>query len=230
MRNAALLVLLMLPLPVTAQKLEVQPSEIQEGKTATVTWDVGKAPAFLMGYGKVSGKGSAIVNPDSTTKFILIIKSGRTGGNYKYKTQQLFVTGGRGGDEFPPLSDFEAPITGRRTGVDYFSFQSDAWNMLQREGYKLRGEFAPARPYVTIYTNFILRPDLVSRNENVRARRLALAVEVYEPGKKGDPVSFGLRSRLEFQYTGGIDWHWDKESPLASTAAMKVMRLLQGTE
>jgi hypothetical protein len=230
MRNTMPLLLLMLSNIAIAQKLEVQPSEIPAGKSAKLAWDVGDAPAFLIGYGKVSGKGSVIVNPESTTSYILIIESGSEGAKFRYETQQLVVTGGRGDEEFPPLSEFEAPITGRRAGIDYFSFQSDAWNMLQGMGYKLRGEFAPGRPYVTIYTNFILRPDLISRNERVRARRLALAVEVYEPEKKGDPVTFGVRPKLELQYTGGIKWRWDKESQTASAEAMKVMQLLRGRQ
>jgi hypothetical protein len=232
MRNATVLPLLMLPLAAIGQKLEVQPSEIEAGKTATLMWDVGEAPSFLVGYGKVTGKGSAVVKPDSSTDFILITESDTPGARYVYTTQRIVVAGARGtgDDAFPLLTEFEDPIRGRRTDIDYFSFQSNAWDMLQSKGYKLRGEFAPARPYVTIYTNFILRLDLVSRNERVRSRRLALAVEVYEPEKKGDPVAFAVRPRLEFQYIGGTEWRWDKESPTATAEAMKVVHSLQGTQ
>ncbi len=140
------------------------------------------------------------------------------------------MTGGRGDDGFPLLSGFEDPINGCRTGIDYLGFQAGTWNMLQSKGYKLRGDFAPSRPYVTIYTNFALRPDLVSRNERVRARRLALAIEVYQPEKKGEPVAFGVRARLEFQYKGETNWRWDKESPAATGEAMRLMQSLQDTK
>ncbi len=89
MRNATPLLLLMVPLPAVAQKLEVQPSEIRAGESARLIWDVGQAPAFLLGYGKVSGKGSAMVNADSTTDFILITESGRRAQNTSTRPSDL---------------------------------------------------------------------------------------------------------------------------------------------
>jgi hypothetical protein len=216
---------------VVAQTLEVLPRKIEAGRAATLRWDVGGARAFLVGYGEVSGKGSAVLKPDSTTDFILISESATASSGYAYSTQQLIVTGGRGGDEgFPHLSDFEDAIRGSSKSTDYLNFQANTWSLLQTKGYRLRGEFAPARPYVAIYTDFALRPDLVSRNERVRARRLALAVEIDQPKKKGDLVAFGVRPRLEFQYVGGTEWRWDKQNAIATAEAVKVMQALQETK
>jgi hypothetical protein len=217
--------LLILTAPAAAQTLSIVPSQIQAGENATLMWDVGADNAFVMGYGRVSGKGSAPIKPESTADYILIIER-RTGLGYEYRKQRLTVTGGRGTDEFPSLTEFGAPSNGRRKKTSYVDFQVGIWEMLQAAGCKVRGDYVPLRRYVTIYTDYVLRPDLVSRSEKIRARRLALAVDVSEPDRDGQIV-FGVRTRMEFQYRGETDWRWDKGNPIATNEALRFVRLFE---
>jgi hypothetical protein len=209
-----------------AQTLQIKPKEIRAGEKATLTWNTAGTSAFVMGYGKVAGKGSATVAPASSTNFTMVAE---TRAGIQYNTERLLVNGAKGDDGFPSVDDFGVTIQGNRTGIGYINFQSAVWTMLQNKGYGVRGDYVPRRPYVTIYTDFALRNDLVSRYERIRARRLALAVDVYEPAKRG-VITFGIRSRLEFQYRGENEWRLDKESSMAKAEATKAMALLRSVK
>jgi hypothetical protein len=237
MRNRWL-VILMLVVPTASPQahqrpssviLKVVPGQLESGQSATLTWDVGEAQAFLIGYGKISGKGSATVTPDSTTRYILIAESAGSTKRYEYRIERLVVTGARGEDEFPPLAGFTSPLYGSRNGTGYVEFHAAVCALLQSEGYAVRGDYLPHRPYVTFQTDFVLRPDLVPKGDKIRARRLALAVDVYEP-KKSEPLAYSVRVRLEFQYRGETDWHAEQDKALSAAEANKLLQSLQSAK
>lgn len=209
-----------------AQTLQVQPKQMRAGESATLTWDTAGADAFLVGYGKkITGKGSDTVKPTFSTDFTLV---SQTSHGLKFATAHVSVKGAKGDDGYPSLKEFEDPIHGRYVGIDYPDFLDIVWATLQRLGYSVRGEFAPKRPYKTAYTDFIPRPDLVS-TEKIRARRLAIAVDVYEP--KDGEIDFGVRAKLEFQYRGEDEWRPDKENiQLAKDQAYKVVHSLESVK
>jgi hypothetical protein len=210
-------------LPVVAQTLQVQPNEISAGESATLSWDTAGVEAFILGYGKkVSGKGSTKVKPAFSTDFTMVSE---TAHGIEYSTKHLSVTGAKGDDDYPSLKEFDDPIQGKRTAVDYIDFQSTVRVTLQDRGYTVKGDYVPKRPYITAYTNFVLRGDLISKEERIRARRLAIAIEIYEP--KNGEINFGVRPRLEFQYRGEDEWRPDKQnSALAKAEATRVVQSL----
>jgi hypothetical protein len=223
------LALVCTPRLIRAQSIKVEPDKIQPGGRATLSWDVGRARAFVVGYGEVAGRGSVIVNPDTTTDYILTAQYPGTKIKYEYRTQQLVVIGSRGDDDDPsPVDSFVGtPTTGTCQGTAYVDFQKRAWEWLQQTGYLVRGDFAPGRTYVTLYTNFKLRPDLIASEEKLRARRLALAIDVYQPTEdKG--LLFSVHTRLEKQYIGETKWRWEQESELATREAAKSVQELGG--
>jgi hypothetical protein len=210
--------------PAYSQSLKVVPSKIRAGENATLTWDTAGAPAFLFGYGKkVTGTGSVTVSPSQSTIYVLLTISGQS---VNYAAAPLLVEGAKGDDGFPSLHDFDDGPEANRSGLGYIDFQSLVWSALQGLGYAVRGEFVAKRPYVTVYTSYVLRPDLISRNENIRSRRLAFAVEIREP--VGTAIGFAVRPRLEFQYRGEDDWRPDKEhSSVAQNEAAKLVDKLR---
>ncbi|HET9377192.1 MAG TPA: hypothetical protein VFO40_19610 [Chthoniobacterales bacterium] len=212
-----------LGLAATAQTLQLHPKEIRAGSSATLTWDTAGHPAYIVGYGKVSGKGSARVAPTSSTDYIMVVEVNK---GVKYSLQHLFVSGAKGNDGFPSLNEFDVALQDRRSNYGYLEFQNFVWSTLQNKGYAVKGDYVPGRPFITFYTDFVLRPDLVSKLEKLRARRMAIAVDVYEP--KEGIIIFGVRPKLEFQYRGESEWRADKANPLASAEAMKLLLLLRG--
>lgn len=223
-----LLIAIFTPLVFHAQSLSVKPTRVQPNQSATLRWNVGPQTAYVMGYGKVAGSGFATITRDSSTEFILTFYDDDAN-RYKFKTATLTVLGGRGDDEFPSLETFSPPVQGRRERISYVDFQAIVWEALQKKQLKVRGDYAPGRPYVTIYTDFELRPDLVGENRHIRARRLAYAVDVYEPPPRG-PITFGVRAKMEFQYTGEKNWRSDKDSPAATAEASGLMDILRARE
>jgi len=203
--------------------LEIEPHEIQTGGHATLSWDTAGVPSFIIGYGKVVGKGSAIVSPGNTTDFTMVTETRK---GVQYKIARLLVSGSKGDDGYPSISDFDVAIRGKRAKIGYVDFQSIVWNILQSKSYGVRGDYVPTRPFVIFYTDFALRQDLVSRDERIRARRLAIAVEIYEPENAGT-ISFGVRTDLEFQYRGETEWRPDKDSSLAKGEAVKFVNVLE---
>jgi hypothetical protein len=222
MRFCDVLFVLLLPLGLVGQTIEVQPEEIRAGESATLSWDTAGAKAFILGYGPVSGKGSASVMPSASTDFTMVSE---TGSGIRFEAKRLLVSGAKGDDGTPALSSFGVAERGERRGIDYIDFQVAVWKLLQGKGYAVKGDYAPKRPFVTVYTDFALRPDLVDKAERIRARRLALAIDIDEP--KAGAISFGVRPDLEFQYRGEDDWRPEKEGSAAKAEAMKVLQLLQ---
>lgn len=218
-----LILLCFISLPVLAQTLQVQPREIRAGESVTLTWDTEGAQAFIVGYGKkVTGKGSATVRPAFGTDFTMVSE---TANGLQYRTEHLSVSGAKGDDGYPPLSEFDVALQGSRLGIKYVNFQTAVWATLQDQGYTVKGDYVPGRRYITAYTNFVLRSDLISKEEKIRARRLAIAVEINEPERGA--IAFGVRPKLEFQYRGEDEWRPDKEhSSLAQAEARKVLQLL----
>jgi hypothetical protein len=208
----------------TAQTLTLQPTEIQAGQKAKLRWDVGKAVVFILGYGKlVSGHGEVDVEALSSTDFVMVAQTPQ---GVQYTSRRLIVNGAKGDDDYPSLKDFDDPVSESVGGTSYPNFQNTVWSCLEDHGYSVRGDFSPKRSYVTIYTDFVLRRDLLGA-EKIRARRLAIAVDIYEP--KGGRTNFGVRPKLEFQYRGENEWRPDKESKaLAKDEARKFAELLKG--
>lgn len=221
MRSHAVFFLVLLRLTAIGQTLQIQPKEIRAGESATLAWNT-RVPAFVIGYGKVEGKASARIAPTSSTDFIMVSE---TATGIQYSTQRLLVSGAKGDDGYPSLSGFDIELQGKRSGVTYINFQDAVWTALQNKGYGVKGDYVPRRPFVIFFTDFALRPDLVSKDEKIRARRLAFAVDIYQPEKAGT-ITFGVRPRLEFQYRGESEWRPDRETLLAKSEAQKVLQLL----
>jgi hypothetical protein len=208
--------------PLRAQKLSVQPSEITAGQSATLFWQTADMPGFLLGFGKVvKGNGSAEVNPGSSTDFILVTQNPI---GFNYQTIHLSVRGARGDDGYPSIKEFDDPVQGFHPGKNYTHYLETVWTALQKQGYSVRGDYAPSRPYITASTNFELRPDLVTKQDQIRARRLAIAVDIYEP--QGNKIKVDVHPKLEFQYFGEDDWRPEKGSKLAREEAQKVFASL----
>lgn len=219
-----LLLIGLLGLIADSQILRIEPKEIRAGQSVTLSWEKAGASAFVIGYGrKVAGSGSAVLSPTVSTDFTMVTE---TEAGIQYSTARLPVSGAKGDDGYPSLSGFDVAIQGTCAGIGYIDFQSAAWNILQGKGYGVRGDYVPKRPFVAFYTNFALRPDLVAKSERIRARRLALAVEIYEPVKAG-AIAFGVRPSLEFQYRGENDWRSDRESSSSRAEAMNLVHLLE---
>ena len=208
--------------PTVAQTFEVTPSRISAGEQATLSWDVGDAHAYLVGYGDVSGKGSARVSPEGTTDYILSAEYPGKKPRYETHKQTLVVTGIRGDDDdIPSLTRFGDAIHGTCKGVSYVDFQRKVWNQLQSLGYKVRGDYELERPYLRIYTNFVPRGDLIAEGEKLRGRRLAWAVDVYQPS--GDaPLAFDLHAQYQLEHLGETKWLADNYDPAAAAKVAKV--------
>jgi hypothetical protein len=225
MRFVSVLFISLSVAPILAQTIHVVPPEIQAGEVSTLTWGTGGRHAFVIGYGKkVLGNGMVEVRPAVTTNFTLVTE---TDTGFKYSTARLLVNNARGDDGFPLLSDFDIGVQGNSASRNYIDFQSYVWAMLQNSGYGVKGDYVPKRPSVTFYTNFALRPDLVSREEKLRGRRLALAIDIFEPRTQGGLIYFVVRARLEFQYRGETNWRVEKDSPLARAEAKKILQSLE---
>ena len=216
-------VLLFSQITAVAQVLEIRPNEIQAGQSATLSWDTSGVPAFVMGFGTIEGKGSATVAPNFSTDYTMITE---TAVGVRFTPVRLSVAGAKGDDGYPALSDFGVALWGTRSGISYVDFQKAVWAALQAKGYLVKGDYAPERPFVVVYTDFALPPGLVSSEEKIRARRLAYAVEIYQPEKSG-AIPFGVRLRLEFQYPGENKWRPDMETSLGKSEAMKTLQSLQ---
>jgi hypothetical protein len=222
MRFCDVLFVLLLPLGLAGQTMQLQPGEIRAGESATLSWDTGGAKAFILGYGRVAGKGSARVSPSDSTDFTMVTDAES---GIRYAGARLLVSGAKGDDGTPALSNFGVAERGERRGTDYIDFQVAVWKLLQSKGYAVKGDYAPKRPFVTVYTDFALRPDLVEKAERIRARRLALAIDIDEP--KEGAIGFGVRPDLEFPYRGEDEWRPEKEGTAAKAEAMKVLQVLQ---
>jgi hypothetical protein len=210
--------------PAVRQTFEVTPSKISAGEQATLSWDVGDAHAYVVGYGYVSGKGSATVSPDGTIDYILSVEYPGKKARYETSKQTLVVTGIRGDyDDIPSLTRFGDPIHGTCKGLSYIDFQRKVWNLLQSSGYKVRGDYELERPYLRIYTNFVPRGDLIAEGEKLRGRRLAWAVDMYQPS--GDaPLAFDLHTQYQLEHLGETNWLADNYDPGASAKVAKVKR------
>jgi hypothetical protein len=219
----AVVLMMFLELTIAAQTLKVQPAHIGAGAAATLSWDTNGTPAFIIGYGSVPPKGEVSLSPPENIEFVMIWEQGE---NFQYRSARLVVEGQKGDDGYPSLKSFDVALQGTREGASYITFQGIVWSELQSKGYGVKGDYVPKRPFVTFYTNFVLRPDLISKNERVRARRLAFAVEIYEP-VRGAPIAFGVRARLEFQYRGEDEWRPDMENPLSRAEALALLQRFQ---
>jgi hypothetical protein len=208
--------------PTAAQTFEVTPSKISAGEQATLSWDVGDAHAYVVGYGDVSGKGSATVSPEGTTDYILSAEYPGKKPRYETRKQTLVVTGIRGDDDdTPSLTRFGDPIHGTCKGVSYVDFQRKLWNLLQSFGYKVRGDYQVERPYLRIYTNFVPRGDLIAEGEKLRGRRLAWALDLYQPSVDA-PLAFDLHTQYQLEHLGETKWLADNYDPGASAKVTKV--------
>ena len=234
---AIIFVLLLQGHPTAAQTFELTPSKISAGEQATLSWDVGDAHAYVAGYGDVSGAGSASVSPEGTTDYILSAEYPGKTPRYEIRKQTLVVSGIRGDDDdIPSLIRFGDAIHGTCKGVSYIDFQRKVWKLLQSLGYKVRGDYELERPYLRIYTNFVPRGDLIAEGEKLRARRLAWAVDVYQPS--GDALVFDLHTQYQLEHLGETKWLADNYDPGASPKVIKVksdeetkmMKALEGTQ
>jgi hypothetical protein len=210
---------------VSGQTLRIEPAVISAGNTARLVW-TSEPNGFLIGYGKVNGNGHADIKPSSTTDFILVTE---TPDGFSYSQMKLIVTGAKGDDELPSLNLFDLAVQGNHSGMSYIDFQSQVWNVLQNQfGHYVRGDYVPERKFVTFYTDFTVRGDLVSIDEkSIRARRIAFAVDIIEPLQKNGIISFSVRTLLQFQRRGESTWRFDKNSPLAKAEALKFKTFLE---
>ena len=208
-----------------AQSLVVYPKSVDRGKSSTLTWDTGGKDGYIVGYGKVKGRGSKSLTLQSNQSFIMVVEADH---GYRYLTVDLVIDGPRGDDDdgFPSLANFNASVDGEHGGLAYLDFQLAVWKSLQQTGFSVRGDYVPGRQYVTFYTNFILRPDLVAADEQIRNRRIALAIEIDEPKSKNTSIHFSVKPILQFLYRGEEKWKTDRQSQLAQAEANKELSFL----
>lgn len=205
----------------SSQILAVYPVSVQLGEEATLSWNTLGRRGYLTSVGIVEGKGSSKLHVKTSETFTLTTD---TGHGFDYSVAHLEVNNQRGvEDDFPSLNDFDPPLQTSRAGSDYLGSQNEIWSALQRDGYAVKGDYAPGRPYLVFSTDFVLRPDLVAKTERIRARRLALAITIYEPVNSS--MSLEIRPLLEFEYRGESEWHIEHGSPVAKIEAKKRLHL-----
>jgi hypothetical protein len=204
------------------QTLTVTPAVVSVGQKATLSWDTKGRVGYLTGVGRVTAAGSMVISPEGDTQYVLV-----TEGDLKYvfNVANVAVSGKKGEDDLPAASSFGDAVKGPDRAGDYLNFQKVVWDWLQNNGYVPHGDFEPGRPYLRFYTGYQLRPDLVVKGEKVRARRIALAVDLNSPTQKGAAISYGVHWRLQFQNPGESQWREDK-TDVGRQEALKVAKTL----
>ena len=199
------------------QSLTVTPAVVGVGERATLSWDTKGAVGYLTGVGQVTSGGSMMISPEVDRQYVLVTEGyGSYGfnatnvGAYVFTVANVSVSGKKGEDDLPAASSFGDALLEPSKAADFLKFESAVWSWLESNGYVPYGDFAPGRPYLRIYTGYQLRPDLVAKGEKVRARRMALAVDLNPPNQKGTAISLGVHWRLQFQYPGESQWREDK--------------------
>jgi hypothetical protein len=190
---------------------------IEVGQSTTLSWDAPGDSAFLVGVGKVRPSGEQIASPLVPTTYVLVVEAGDS---VRTAALTIDVTGSRGASDFPDIGDFSsAPIVDKRRGSKFTDFLDIIQRTLQDQmSFHVRGDFLPKRPYVTLYTDKKLRPELVrSTDRGIRHRRLAYAVQVNEPVNA--LISYEIRTILEYQRTAETQWHTERDDTILRAAA-----------
>ena len=204
------------------QSLTVTPAVVGVGEKATLKWDTNGRVGYLTGGGRVTSGGSMTISPEVDTQYVLVTEEDQ---KYVFNVANVAVSGKKGEDDLPAASSFGDALQEPGKTGDLVTFENAVWNWLQSNGYVPYGDFAPGRPYLRIYTGYQLRPDLVAKGEKVRARRMALAVDLDTPNQKGAPIAYGVHWRLQFQYPGESQWREDK-SDVGRQEALRVAQKL----
>src|SRR5205823_2030167 len=128
--------------------------------------------------GKVKPSGEQVVSPLVPTTYVLVVERGTS---IRTAALTVDVTGPRGVSDFPEIGDFNAtPIVDQRRGTRFTDFLDVVHKTLQDQmSFRVRGDFLPKRPYVTLYTNKSPRSELIRPTDRgIRYRRLAYSVQV----------------------------------------------------
>ncbi len=186
--------------------------KIDAGQSTTLSWFAEGDAAFLTGVGKVRPSGEQVVSPLVPTQYVLVVESGD---RIRSAALTIDVTGPRGAADFPDIGDFASvPIVDQRRGSKFTDFLAVVQKTLQDQmSFLVRGDFLPRRPYVTLYTDKRVRPELIRpADRGIHYRRLAYAVQVNEP--VNGLISYEIRTILEYQRTAETQWHIEKETTM----------------
>ncbi len=180
-----------------SQTLSAEPSIVDAGERATLTWNTQSPKVFVTGLGQLPGSGSLQVEPTRTTTYWLVI-DGDDGHRPTLVDATITVKGVRG--EFILLRPGEFPEGKRRelSGINYGKFLDaigtvlqDSWNA---PPLWLHG---PHDPNMVILTEKIQRRDLATpADRGLGIRRVAFKILVVEP-RGGASLTYQISSRVD---------------------------------
>jgi hypothetical protein len=216
-----------LALAQTPSWLSVDRSTIELGDSCTLRWSSSSSGAFLSGVGVVASSGSVVVRPEATTTYVLLSRAGK---QMAYSSVQVTVKGSKGdASNFPPIEDFRGTgVSSTQRAADYFKFLGLVQKELQdRDGFAVRGDFLPGRPWVALYTDWKTRSDLrLPSDAGIRQRRIAYWVHVDE-AKEGETVHFEIKALVEYQRLSESAWHPESNSEVAKAIAQELRQALE---
>jgi len=205
--------------------VSADPTEIDAGQSSTISWHVERGDVFISGIGTVPASGSAVVHPDTTTDYVLIAQNGE-----RIESTRVTVTvkGAKGNEAFPDVEDFKsAPIVAEHHDSSYPAFLSAVERTLQDTfHFHVHGDFLPSRPYVTLFTDRSIRPELLRPTDRgIRRRRVAYAVRVNQPTH--GIISYEIRTMVEYQRMSEIEWRPETDADLLRAATDRLRAALE---
>jgi hypothetical protein len=200
-------------------KLSVDHSTIEPGDSSRITWKSDGDSAFLIGIGKVPLSGSTSLQPKASTDYVLVVARN---GVFSYANVSVKVNGEKGAATFPDPDEFNAEgnITSDESSKSYLDFLDIVFKTLQdKMAFSVRGEHLPRATFFDFYTNRQIKPELVrSSDRGIRQRRVAYWFRAYEP-PHDRPVSFEIRTSVEYQRLGESEWRMEQDPQLKKYAA-----------
>lgn len=159
--------------------IDVQPTLINAGESATLTWSASDATegSYLLGIGGVEHKGQRTVSPLRTSVYT-IVAEGPSG--IASKSVTLKVQGSRGTDDSCSRDPerFKYAVSFDRQSKSLVEQINSLHHMLQDEmQFTIDESQTPLTPNFTFLTDCVQRGDLVQQSEKqIGARRLAYRV------------------------------------------------------
>lgn len=219
---SAFLLILACALLTSAQssvKLTVDHSTIELGDSSRITWKSDGDSAFLIGVGKVPLSGSTSLQPRVSTDYVLVVARH---GVFSYANVSVRVDGEKGLPTFPDPDEFseDGRITGDEASRSYPDFLDIVFKTLQdKMAFSVRGDHLPRDRFFVFFTNRQIKPELIRPTDRgIRQRRVAYWMQVHEPPKDG-PVSFEIRTSVEYQRFGESEWRMEQDPQLRQYAA-----------
>lgn len=179
-----------------SQTLSAEPSMVDAGERATLTWNTQSPKVFVTGLGQLPGSGSLQVELTRTTTYWLVI-DGDDGHGPTLVDATITVKGVR---ELILFRPGEFPEGKRReiSGIKYGTFLAAIETVLQ-DSWKASPLwlYRPHDPYMVILTEPIRRRDLTTTaDRGLRIRRVAFKIMAIEP--KGEAsLTYEISSRVD---------------------------------